>query len=123
MTDIAARFPSVSKMRKMIFKFVSIVGFALSLMPVAFAQQPNAKSKTSQESASLQKLADDFWQWRARFQPFTSDDIPRIDRPSGPRDWSAASVAKQRTALDTFEKSWKDIDTSGWGISDRVDYR
>ena len=123
MTDIAARFPSVSKMRKMIFKFVLIVGFALSLMPVAFAQQLNAKSKTSQESASLQKLADDFWQWRARFQPFTSDDIPRIDRPSGPRDWSAASIAEQRTALATFEGRWKGIDTSNWSVANQVDYR
>jgi uncharacterized protein (DUF885 family) len=123
MTDIAARFPSVSKMRKMIFKFVLIVGFALSLTPVAFAQQLNAKSKTSQESASLQKLADDFWQWRARIQPFTSDDIPRIDRPSRPRDWSAASIAEQRTALATFEGRWKGIDTSNWSVANQVDYR
>src|ERR1700723_2669349 len=123
MTDIAARFPSVSKMRKMIFKFVLIVGFALSLMPVAFAQQLNAKSKTSQESALLQKLANDFWQWRGRLAPFTSDDIPRIGRPSGPRGWSAASIAEQRRALATFEKRWKGIDASGGSVTDQVDYR
>jgi uncharacterized protein DUF885 len=124
MTDVAARFLSVSKMWKMIFKFALIVGCAFSLVPVVvFAQQPAAKNKTSQESASLQKLAEDFWQWRARFQPFTSDDIPRIDRPSGPRDWSAASIAEQRTALATFEKRWKGLDPSGRSVTNQVDYR
>jgi len=123
MTNIAARILAISKIWKMIFKLSVIIGCVFSFIPTTFAQQPPATEKKPQESASLRKLAEDFWQWRARFQPFTSDDIPRIDRPSGPRDWSAASVAKQRTALDTFEKSWKDIDTSGWSISDRVDYR
>jgi uncharacterized protein (DUF885 family) len=123
MTDIAAGFPSVSKMWKVIFKFAPIVGFAFSLMPVALAQQPTAKGKALRASASLQKLAEDFWQWRARFQPFTNDDIPRIDRSSGPRDWSAASIAERCSALAAFEKRWKGIDTSGWSVSNQVDYR
>ena len=32
---------------------------------------------------SLGELSESFWQWRAQEQPFTSDDIPRIDRPAG----------------------------------------
>ena len=123
MTNIAARFLAVSKIGKVIFKLALIVSGALSLMPVAFAQQPPANDKPLRESASLQKLAEDFWQWRARFQPFTSDDIPRIDRPSGPRDWSAASIAEQRTSLATFEKRWNGIDPSGWSVASQVDYR
>ena len=42
------------------------------------------------------------------------DDIPRIEHPSGSRDWSAESVARQKAALEDFEKQWKQIDPSGW---------
>ncbi len=76
---------------------------------------------------SLEALAHDFWQWRARYQPFSRDDIPRIERPleraAGPRDWSAGSIAKQKAALDDFEKRWKQIDTKGWSVARQVDYR
>ena len=75
----------------------------------------------------LETLADNFWQWRARHQPFSQDDIPRIERPSeestGPRDWSASSIAKQKMALADFEKLWKQIDSSHWSIAQQVDYR
>jgi uncharacterized protein (DUF885 family) len=71
----------------------------------------------------LSVLADEFWKWRARTQPFSSDDIPRIDRPSGPRDWSAAGIAKQRDALAAFERTWKAMDTRGWSVPAQVDYR
>ena len=76
---------------------------------------------------SLEALAHDFWQWRARYQPFSRDDIPRIERPleraAGPRDWSADSIAQQEAALDDFEKRWKQIDTKGWSVARQVDYR
>jgi hypothetical protein len=59
---------------------------------------------------SLDKLATDFWTWRAQWQPFNSDDIPRIERPAGLKpSWSAASIARQRTDLSGFEgrgRSW-----------------
>ncbi len=58
-----------------------------------------------------------------QYQPFSSDDIPRIDRAAGPRDWSAAGIAKQRAALAEFEKRWKAIDTRGWPVPAQVDYR
>jgi len=29
---------------------------------------------------SLDKLASNFWAWRAQYQPFSLDDIPRIER-------------------------------------------
>ena len=32
---------------------------------------------------SLAEFSDSFWQWRAQEQPFSNDDIPRIDRPAG----------------------------------------
>ncbi len=83
--------------------------------------RPQAKPSSSPNS--LQTLASDFWVWRARYQPFSTDDIPRLEHPAGPRDWSAASIAKQRAALAAFDTRWKSIDTSGWSVPQQVDYR
>jgi uncharacterized protein (DUF885 family) len=78
-------------------------------------------------TGSLEALANDFWQWRARYHPFSKDDIPRIERPieepAGPRDWSARSIAKQKATLEDFAKQWRQIDTTGWSVARRVDYR
>jgi uncharacterized protein (DUF885 family) len=71
----------------------------------------------------LPKLADDFWTWRAKYAPFTSDDVNRIERPGGIRDWSKAAIEKRRTDLVGFEARWKKIDISGWPIAQQVDYR
>jgi uncharacterized protein (DUF885 family) len=73
---------------------------------------------------SLDKLASDFWTWRAQYQPFNGDDIPRIERPAGlQRSWSAASVARQRADLSAFEARWKKLDPTKWRVSQQVDYR
>jgi hypothetical protein len=73
---------------------------------------------------SLDKLATDFWTWRAQWQPFNSDDIPRIERPAGLKpSWSAASVARQRADLSAFEARWKKLDPAKWPIAQQVDYR
>src|ERR1700687_4088140 len=86
-----------------------------------------AEDKTSPATSSLEALATDFWQWRARYQPFSKDDIPRIERPledpAGPRVWSPRSIAKQKTTLEDFEKQWRQIDTTGCSVARRVDYR
>src|ERR1700682_5263458 len=97
---------------------------ALSLSSLLNGQVlAEAKSPTG----SLELLANDFWQWRARYQPFSKDDIPRIERPledtAHPRDWSASSIAKQKATLEDFEKQWREIDTTGWSVARRVDYR
>jgi uncharacterized protein (DUF885 family) len=81
-----------------------------------------AEDKTP-PSGSLEALANDFWQWRVRYQPFSTDDIPRIERPAGPRDWSAGSIAKQKETLEDFEKQRKQIDPTGWSVARQVDYR
>src|SRR5208282_5173024 len=101
------------------------------LVALAFCVPPTesllAEDQTPLPSASLEALAHDFWQWRARYQPFSQDDIPRIERPlersDGPRDWSASSIAKQKTALEDFERRWKQIHTNGWSVARQVDYR
>ena len=72
---------------------------------------------------SLERLADDFWTWRAKYAPFTGDDVNRIERPGGIRDWSRASIDQQRKDHEQFEARWKKIDPSHWSIPQQVDYK
>src|SRR6266404_7450990 len=78
---------------------------------------------SAQSNDSLDKLATDFWTWRAKFAPFNGDDVPRIERPGGMRDWSRASIDKRRKDLNEFEARWKKIDAGKWPIGKQVDYR
>jgi len=73
--------------------------------------------------AALQKLSNEFWSWRAQYRPFTGDDVPRIERPGGIRDWSQAAIEKQRTELANFESRWRQLDVTGWQVPQQVDYR
>src|SRR5881398_3933186 len=77
----------------------------------------------SAESESLDKLANDFWAWRAKYAPFTDDDVNRIERPRGVRDWSRSSIDSQRKDLAEFETRWKKLDANTWPIPQQVDYR
>lgn len=73
---------------------------------------------------SFPKLASDFWTWRAQYQPFNSDDIPRIERPHGlKRSWSKDAVARQKSELAVFEERWKKLDAKNAPAAERVDYR
>jgi uncharacterized protein (DUF885 family) len=123
MANISATSLPVGRIGKLAFKAFLLGAFVLSSVWSSFAQRQQTEDKAPLAFSSLQKLSEDFWQWRARYQPFTSDDIPRLDRPSGPRDWSAASIAGQRAALAAFEKRWMGIDTAGWSVASQVDYR
>jgi len=77
----------------------------------------------SAATESLDKLAGDFWAWRAKYAPFTGDDVNRIERLGGVRDWSVAAMDKQRKDLAEFEARWKKIDVKGWPVPKQVDYR
>ncbi len=72
---------------------------------------------------SLEKLAADFWTWRAATQPYSPDDIPRIERPGGKRDWSHAEIEKQREALAGFDGRWKKLEIRGAPVQQQTDYR
>ena len=74
-------------------------------------------------SGALDKLADDFWTWRAKYAPFTGDDVNRIERPGGIRDWSRASIDKQRKDFAEFEARWKKLDATTWPIPQQVDHK
>jgi uncharacterized protein DUF885 len=72
----------------------------------------------------LQRLAEDFWIWRANNQPVSSDDIPRIERPRDwVPDWSRAAIARRREELADLTKRWRDLDPRAWPIDQQVDYR
>jgi uncharacterized protein (DUF885 family) len=74
---------------------------------------------------SVAELSTSFWQWRSAEQPFTNDDIPRIDRPAGfTVDWSAATVAARLKALTAFEQRYKLLaPAKDTPIPAQVDYR
>ena len=91
---------------------------AILFIIVASAETPQA-----QQTDSLDKLASDFWSWRARYAPFTGDDVNRIERPGGMRDWSRAKIDSERKELGEFETRWKKIDSHTWPIARQVDYR
>jgi uncharacterized protein (DUF885 family) len=92
-------------------------GIVLLLTSLALVASLQAKSD------SLDKLADDFWLWRAKYAPFTGDDVNRMERPDGIRDWSPASIYERRKELEQFEANWKKIDPSSWPVSKQVDYK
>ena len=74
----------------------------------------------------LDDLAQDFWTWRAVEQPFSGDDIPRIERPAGwTPNWSEAAVARRRQELAAFEERWKQLKSEMHGapLPRQVDYR
>src|SRR6266540_1487885 len=77
----------------------------------------------SATTESLDKPANDFWAWRAKYAPFTGDDVNRIERPGRTRDWSRASIDKQRKDLAKFEGGWEKLDPTAWSIPQQVDYR
>ena len=91
---------------------------AILFIIVASAETPQA-----QQTDSFDKLAADFWSWRARYAPFTGDDVSRIERPGGMRDWSRAKIDSERKELGEFETRWKKIDSHTWPIARQVDYR
>ncbi len=80
-----------------------------------------ANSQTT--DSELEKLAADFWSWRAQYAPFTGDDVNRLERLGGIRDWSAASIEKRRSELTGFETRWKTITPNEWPVAQQVDYR
>ena len=75
------------------------------------------------QADSLEELAKDFWPWRAQYAPFSGDDVNRIERPGGKRDWSRASIDQRRKDLAGFETRWKKLNPAQWPIPKQVDYK
>jgi uncharacterized protein (DUF885 family) len=95
---------------------------ALTALCVALAGP--AFSQRTVDADSDQKLASDFWAWRARYGQYTGDDVTRMERLAGVmRDWSAASVERQRKDLAAFDVRWKKLDDRGELVAQQVDHR
>ena len=77
------------------------------------------------QADSITELSQSFWTWRAAEQPFTNDDIPRIDRPANLKiDWTPATIAARRKDLSDFENRWKALAPATTApIAEQVDYR
>jgi len=76
------------------------------------------------QTGSLQDFSAQFWRWRAANQPFSGDDIPRIERADGyVPDWSAAAIERRRREYAMFFSEWKRLDSTEFDIHQRVDYR
>lgn len=83
-----------------------------------------ARSLAQHAPDSDEKLASDFWGWRARTGQYTNDDVTRMERPDGVmRDWSAASIEKQRRDLANFEERWKKLVDRSAPVWKQVDHR
>src|SRR5207244_1652921 len=72
---------------------------------------------------SREQLAGDFWAWRAKYAPFTGDDVNRMERPGGMRNWSRKSIDQRRKDLVGFEARWKKLDRAQWAIPKQIDYK
>ena len=81
------------------------------------------RGQTQPSTEALHKLANDFWTWRAQYAPFTADDVNRLERPGGVREWSAAAIDRRTRDLKEFDARYQKIDPSGWPIPQQVDYR
>src|SRR6185312_7573911 len=87
---------------------ITSIALCLMLLTPSVGAQPAPSS--TQPAGALQQLSADFWEWRAAEQPFSFDDIPRLDRPQGwAADWSPSTIAKRRDELTAFENRWKEL--------------
>ena len=81
------------------------------------------QGQTQPATEALDRFANDFWSWRSKYAPFTADDVNRLERPGGVRDWSAAAIDRRTRDLKEFDARYQKIDPSGWPIPQQVDYR
>ena len=101
--------------RDMSRRLLALVSVCVVLVAATYAQRA---------ADSDEKLASDFWEWRARCGPYTGDDVPRMERPLGVvRDWSAAGVEKQRKELAAFDERWRRQDDLNAPVVKQVDHR
>lgn len=79
----------------------------------------------STKADSVTNLSQSFWTWRAAEQPFTNDDIPRLDRPANLKiDWTSATIAIRRKDLIEFESRRKALAPAASApVAEQVDYR
>lgn len=74
--------------------------------------------------SDLRTLADDLWTWRLATAFRTSDDIPRVDHPSGwLPEFTPESVQDRRETAAAFRRRWEELDLRAASVSEQVDHR
>jgi uncharacterized protein (DUF885 family) len=101
----------------------SAFGVRCVLASLLLLTSPGFSAAVQAQPDSLEQLADDFWAWRAKHAPFTADDVNRIERPGGMRDWSRASIDRRRKDLARFEARCEKLDPAQWPLPKQVDYK
>ncbi len=98
---------------------IKLFAFVCAVLFVCLSQAHAAFNRSR-----LDALSESFWQWRATEQPFTNDDIPRIERVSGFKvDWSPAAVKRYQEQIVDFERQWRALDMGSASVAEQVDYR
>ena len=71
----------------------------------------------------LQKLAKEFFAWRAITQPATSDDINRVERPDGwTPNYSKTAIEISMQKYNNYKTKLFDIPQLNWTRSDSIDF-
>ncbi|HWP82219.1 MAG TPA: DUF885 family protein [Bacteroidota bacterium] len=85
----------------------NIVGLALCVSMLSSA------TLTGQQKSSYDRLVELFKSWREFQTPQLVDGVP---------DYSSAAMGRQHRELPAWQKRLKAIDTTGWSISQQVDW-
>ncbi len=88
----------------------------------ALSAQSNSAGAAPDLNPELQRLAADFFSWRAKQQPASGEDISRVDRPAGwlPA-WSREDLAVYRAKYPYYLEKLGALDRSGFSRADEVD--
>ncbi|UCH65982.1 MAG: DUF885 domain-containing protein [Ignavibacterium sp.] len=77
----------------------------------------------SQFNPGIQKLAKDFFKWRANTQPSTGDDILRVGRPDKwVPDYSSAAINNNQEKYLEYSYKLENLPRENWTLTDSVDY-
>ncbi|MDT9701139.1 DUF885 family protein [Streptomyces sp. P17] len=72
--------------------------------------------------AELDRVTEEFWEWRIAAQPDSYDDVTRVERPAGwLPDWSPDAISQRRRALAGFTRRHGDLKVSAEPVADQVD--
>jgi hypothetical protein len=110
---------------KLPLRAILSLGLLLSALSVGAESEPETNPESSPVmNQPLQKLAQDFFQWRSIQQPSGGDDIPRVERPNGwLPDWSPRALLRYRAAYRDFLARLDVLDKRDFSSADQLDER
>jgi uncharacterized protein (DUF885 family) len=95
----------------------------LLLVVLLFVPAFQSRASVGERNPGIQKLAAEFFSWRAVQQPCSGDDIPRVERPEGwIPDCSPEGLRAQKAAYSRFMQALRALPRTGWSRTDSVDF-